>query len=138
MSIFIGKVTRLADEQSRGFGRAYTLKTLESPDVASSRSVSLGLPQTSQRLPHKASLSSRFSSGVACSIVRLIISRNSDRGQIMNAPRAHDSQTKSRFQGWIAKADVIDYGEPLRLLSGALVRGALVLITPARLAYLIV
>jgi hypothetical protein len=86
--------------------------------------------QTWQRLPHKASLSSRFSSGVACSIVRLIISRNSDHGQIMNAPRAHDSHNRIRFQGWFADVDVIDYGEPLRLQSRCSGHGARSVITP--------
>jgi hypothetical protein len=67
-------------------------------------------------------------------MVRLRISSSSDREQIMNAPRARDSQTRSRFQSWIVNTDVLDYGEPLRLQSGALVRGALVLSAPARLA----
>jgi hypothetical protein len=73
-------------------------------------------PQIPQRFPpkdsSKACLSSCRCSGVAFSIVRLMISRNSDRGQIMNAPREHDFRNQDRFQGWIENTDVFDYGEP--------------------------
>ena len=53
----------------------------------------------------------------------------------MLAPRAHEYGNRKGLQGWFADVDVIDYGEPLRLLVGALVRGASVLIAPVRLAY---
>jgi hypothetical protein len=94
-------------------------------------------PQTWHRFPHNASLSCRFSSGVACSIVRLMISSSSDREQIMLAPPVHNSHSGNRIQSGVEKVvEQIYCVEPsLPPIQATLVRGALVLITPARLAY---
>jgi hypothetical protein len=57
-------------------------------------------------------------------MVRLMISRSPDREQIINTPRAHDCRNQEGVQGWFADEDVIDYGEPLRLLNRCIWLGA--------------
>src|SRR5438445_4319044 len=90
-------------------------------DQTSKSNVRFSSPQIPQRFPpkdsNKACRSCRFSSGDACATVRLMSSSNSDTEQVTNAPR--DCRSRNGVQGWFADVDVIDYGEPLRLLSGA-------------------